>query len=153
MLHISVITSPTNWHLYQWVSWNISEAKIINENSISAFNYLYDDSIIWTIRLQRHGRFLVKINYSSDKDQTTRFITWQQKRFLFKVVDSCWISSTEWSDTFRSIFVYGKKQESWKKKYVITVQKKLIFLRRFNHKNTVFGISRNLMDKFVFKWL
>ena len=33
----------------------------------------------------------------------------------FKVVDSCWISSTEWSDTFRSSFVYGKKQESRKK--------------------------------------
>ena len=23
-----------------------------------------------------------------------------------KVVDSCWIFSTEWSDTFRSFFVY-----------------------------------------------
>ena len=34
------------------------------------------------------------------------------KKFCFKVVDSCWISSTEWSDTFRSIFVYGKEQES-----------------------------------------
>ena len=40
----------------------------------------------------------------------------------FKVVDSCWISSTEWSDTFRSFFVYGKTQESGKK-YIITVQK------------------------------
>ena len=30
----------------------------------------------------------------------------------FKVVDSCWISSTEWSDAFRSFFVYGKEQES-----------------------------------------
>ena len=30
---------------------------------------------------------------------------------FIKVVDSCWISSTEWSDTFRSFFVYGKKQE------------------------------------------
>ena len=29
-----------------------------------------------------------------------------------KVVDSCWISSTEWSDTFRSFFVYGKERES-----------------------------------------
>ena len=34
---------------------------------------------------------------------------------LLKVVDSCWISSTEWSDTFRSFLVYGKKQESRKK--------------------------------------
>ena len=41
----------------------------------------------------------------------------------FKVVDSCSISSTEWSDTFRSFFVYGKTQES-RKKYIITVQKK-----------------------------
>ena len=34
-----------------------------------------------------------------------------------KVVDSCWISSTEWSDTFRNSFVYGKKQESRKEIY------------------------------------
>ena len=40
MLHISVINSPTNWYLYQWVSWNISE--VINENSTSVFNYLDD---------------------------------------------------------------------------------------------------------------
>ena len=40
MLHISVITSPTNWYLYQWVIWNISE--VINENSTSAFIYLDD---------------------------------------------------------------------------------------------------------------
>ena len=31
------------------------------------------------------------------------------KKFLLKVVDSCWISSTEWSDSFRIFFVYGKK--------------------------------------------
>ena len=37
------------------------------------------------------------------------------KSLVFKVVDSCWISSTEWSDTFRSFFVYGKKEESRKK--------------------------------------
>ena len=72
------------------------------------------------------------------------------KKESFKVVDSCWISSTEWSDTFRSFFVYGKKQES-RKKYIITVQKNFIFLRRFERKNTVLGISRNLIDKFVFK--
>ena len=40
MLHISVITSPTNWYQNQWVSWNIS--KVINENSTSA------NLIIWT---------------------------------------------------------------------------------------------------------
>ena len=44
MLHISIITSPTNWYLYRWVSWNISE--VINENSTSAFNYLDDFSCI-----------------------------------------------------------------------------------------------------------
>ena len=42
MVHISAITSPTNWYLYWWVSWNISE--VINENSLSAFNYLDDFS-------------------------------------------------------------------------------------------------------------
>ena len=40
-----------------------------------------------------------------------------EERTKFKVVDSCWISSTEWSDTFRSSFVYGKEQESRKKIY------------------------------------
>ena len=29
--------------------------------------------------------------------------------------------------------------------------KKFTFLRGFDHKNKVFGISRNLMDRFVFK--
>ena len=28
---------------------------------------------------------------------------------IFKVVDSCWISSTEWSDTFRSFFLMWKE--------------------------------------------
>ena len=35
-------------------------------------------------------------------------------QFSFKVVDSCWISSTEWSDTFRSVFVYGKNKNQEK---------------------------------------
>ena len=39
----------------------------------------------------------------------------QVPKYDFKVVDLCWISSTEWSDTFRSLFVYGKKQKSRKK--------------------------------------
>ena len=68
----------------------------------------------------------------------------------FKVVDSCWISSTEWSDTFRS-FLYMGRSKNHEKKYIITVQKKFTFLRRFDRKNTVFGISRNLIDKFAFK--
>ena len=46
MLHISLITSPTNWYLCRWVGWNISE--VINENSTSAFNYLNDFGVkIW----------------------------------------------------------------------------------------------------------
>ena len=45
MLHISAIISPTNWYLCQWVSGNISE--VINENSLSAFNYLDDFRLIW----------------------------------------------------------------------------------------------------------
>ena len=69
---------------------------------------------------------------------------------LLKVVDSCWISSTEWSDTFKSFFVHGKKQES-KKKTHHNRAKSFTFLRRFDRKNTVLGISRNLIDKFVFK--
>ena len=36
-------------------------------------------------------------------------------------------------------------------KNVITVQKKFTFLRGFDRKNKVFGISRNLIDRFVFK--
>ena len=66
-----------------------------------------------------------------------------------KVVDSCWISSTEWSGTFRSFFVYGKKQES--KKNIITMQKISPSWGSFDRKNTVLGISRNLIDKLVFK--
>ena len=37
-------------------------------------NNYFVTSINWTIRLQRHGKLLVKISYSLDKDQTTRFI-------------------------------------------------------------------------------
>ena len=69
-----------------------------------------------------------------------------------KVVDSCWISSTEWSDTFR-YFLYTERSKNQEKKYIITVQKDFTFLRRFDHKKKVLGISRNLIDKFVFKWL
>ena len=42
---------------------------------------------------------------------TSLDIRGRRMKFI-KVVDSCWISSTEWSDTFRSFFVYGKEQES-----------------------------------------
>ena len=68
----------------------------------------------------------------------------------FKVVDSCWIFSTELSDTFRSFFVYGKEQES-RKIICHNRAKKFTFLRRFDRKNTVFGAWRNLIDKLVFK--
>ena len=37
------------------------------------------------------------------------------------------------------------------KKNTITVQNNFIFLRGFDRKNTVFGISRNLIEKLVFK--
>ena len=76
---------------------------------------------------------------------------WELVKFsAFKVVDSCQTCSTKCSDTFRSFFVCGKEQES-RKKYFITVQKKFTFLRGFDRKNKVFGISRNLIDRFVFK--
>ena len=58
VLHISVITSPTNWYLHRWVSRNISE--VINENSTSAFNYLYDFSS-WP-PVQQKSRPLVGLN-------------------------------------------------------------------------------------------
>ena len=37
------------------------------------------------------------------------------------------------------------------KKHVITMQKGITFIRGFDRKSTVFGISRNLIDKIVFK--
>ena len=48
-------------------------------------------------------------------------LTWDSQ-CDFKVVDSCWISSTEWSDTFRS-FLYIEKSKNQEKIYIITVQK------------------------------
>ena len=89
----------------------------------------------------RHGILIAP--YHKRENLTEQWIP------AIKVVDSCWISSTEWSDTFRSFFVYGKKQESRKKH--ITVEKNFTFLRRFDRKNTLLGISRNLIDKLVFK--
>ena len=71
-------------------------------------------------------------------------------KFLFKVVDSCQTCSTKCSDTFRSFFVCGKEQES-RKKICHHRAKKFTFLRGFDRKNKVFGISRNLIDRFVFK--
>ena len=34
---------------------------------------------------------------------------------FFKVVDSCWIFSTKWSDTFRRFYGYENEEESLKK--------------------------------------
>ena len=42
--------------------------------------------------------------------------------FWFKVVDSCRLFSKTGSDTFRSVLICGKKQES-RRKYFITMQK------------------------------
>ena len=41
-----------------------------------------------------------------------------------------------WSDTFRSVLIYGREQEP--KKIFITVQEKLTFLLRCDHRNTFF---------------
>ena len=49
------------------------------------------------------------------------------------------------------VFLYMKRSKNQEEKYIITVQKNFTFLRRFDRKNTVLGISRNLMDKLVFK--
>ena len=70
--------------------------------------------------------------------------------FEIKVVDLCRTCSTKCSDTFRSFFVCGKEQES-RKKICHHRAKKVTFLRGFDCKNKVFGISRNLIDRFVFK--
>ena len=47
------------------------------------------------------------------------------------------------------VFLYTERSKNHEN--IITVQKNFTFLRRFDRKNTVFGISRNLIDKFVFK--
>ena len=68
----------------------------------------------------------------------------------FKIVDSCWISSTEWPDTFRG-FLYMERSKNHERKKYHNRAKNFTFLRGFDCKNTVFGISRYLIDKFVFK--
>ena len=49
------------------------------------------------------------------------------------------------------VSLYVERSKNLEKKYVITVQKKFTFLWGFDRKNKVFGISRNLIDRFVFK--
>ena len=46
-----------------------------------------------------------------------------------------------------------RKEARIKKKNIQYPCKKFAFLRRFDRKNTVLGISRNLINKLVFKWL
>ena len=36
---------------------------------------------------------------------------WGKRFDIVKIVDSSWVFSTKWSDTFRSFFAYGKEQE------------------------------------------
>ena len=48
------------------------------------------------------------------------------------------------------VVLYMERSKNHEKNYIITVQKKFTFLRRFDRKNTVFAISRNLIDKLVF---
>ena len=67
---------------------------------------------------------IMKLTIKEDFHRMTVFflfsyqkITLFEKKYDIKVVYSCWISSAEWSDVFRSFFVYGKKQESIKKIY------------------------------------
>ena len=49
------------------------------------------------------------------------------------------------------VLLYMERSKNQEKKYIITVQKNLTFLKRFDRINTVLGISRNLIDKRVFK--
>ena len=51
------------------------------------------------------------------------------------------------------VILYMERSKNHEKKYIITVQKKFTFLRRFDHKSTVSGILRNLINKLVFKSL
>ena len=49
------------------------------------------------------------------------------------------------------VFLYMERSKNNEKKDIITVHKKFTLPRRLDRKNTVFGISRNLIDKLVFK--
>ena len=53
------------------------------------------------------------------------------------------------SDTFRSVLIYGKDQES-RKKCVITVQKNFVFLRGLDRRNTFLQISKKSYSKSLF---
>ena len=49
------------------------------------------------------------------------------------------------------VFLYMERSKNQEKKYIITVQKNFTFLRTFDRKNTVLGISRNVINTLVFK--
>ena len=50
------------------------------------------------------------------------------------------------------VFLYMERSKNQEKKiHHNRAKKNFTFLRRFDRKNTVLGISRNLIDKFVFK--
>ena len=72
-----------------------------------------------------------------------------QIHFAFKVVDSCRIFSTKWSDTFRS-FLYLERSKNLEKQYVITVQK-ITFLREFDSKTRFLKYREIKFEKLVFK--
>ena len=59
MLKISVITSPTNWYLYQLVDLNIFE--VINNKQRRQFNY-WDDFSFYHIRDQNTGGALLEFS-------------------------------------------------------------------------------------------
>ena len=63
-----------------------------------------------------------------------KFDVW---KFELKSLTHVGFCSKSWSDTFRSVLVYGKEQES-RKKIFHNRAKKFIFLRVFDRRNTFF---------------
>ena len=52
---------------------------------------------------------------------------------------------------FSEVVLCMERSKNHEKNYIITVQKNFTFLRMFDCKNTVFAISRNLIEKLIFK--
>ena len=52
---------------------------------------------------------------------------------------------------FSEVFLYAERSKNHEKKIYHNRAKSFSFLRRFDCENTVFGISRNLIHKLVFK--
>ena len=106
MLHISVITSVTNWYLYWWVSWNIFE--VINET-------VQVHLIIWTtlvcarvgirqVTEEDGHRFFTKNMRTLNIFQYQLFLAASPKNFKFHG----WLSWTWWLglDSIRTV-VFG----------------------------------------------